>query len=245
MRERDYLKEALEEGLMFTEHPVKFNPFSDDMHAAQNMENYSLGRLMKKAEAIGARKEMDLNDLVFGLGSISGNISMICFTEVHESRGLSNHFLQFGAYGVVVKRKWLEDQGGDRVLYVGAGSAVTTRLHRLFVDHQISCLHIRNGEVLHDKRSLEPILDLLAYVQDKDQLAEVEWRIVGRHDSTEARRVNGSRIPLPLPEIDAVLVQNDEDKAGFEAILGSLAGGSGVSKLPPVLVQPSTLPPAS
>jgi hypothetical protein len=241
MREASYLEQALVNGLMFTDHPVTFRPFSDDEDAARAMANYSLGRLSEKATAMGAR-DLNLNELAFGLGTISGKIPMICFTEVHDSRDLFPHIMYFGAYGVVASRTWLECHGGDRVFYAGSESAVTKRLHRLFVDHQISGLHVRDGKALLDSRSLDPILDLFAYAQGRGQLAEVEWRIAGEHGFTGRRRASGERIPLPLSDVEAVLVKTNDDVPRFEAILASLAAESGAVKLPPILVQPATLP---
>ena len=167
---------------------------------------------------------------------------MLCFTEVHDGRDLFPHFLNFGAYGVVVSRNWLETNGGDRVLYAGARSEVTKRLHRLFVDYQIAGLHVQNGAVLFTNSSLSPILDLLAYVQQRDQLIEVEWRIAGEHGFTGRRRASGDRIILPLDAIEAVLVQNDDDIAKFEGILKFVPGASSAIDMPPVLAQPPKLP---
>lgn len=226
---------------MLTDHPVKFSPFDDDEGAAEAMQSYSLGALAKKAAALGA-SHLNLNHLAYGLGSISGKIPMICFTEVHDGRDLFPHYLNFGAYGVVVSRNWLEKNGGDRVLYTGARSEVTKRLHRLFVDYQIAGLHGQNGALLFNSSTLSPILDLLAYVQGRDQLAEVEWRIAGEHGFTGRRRTSGDRIILPLDAIVAVLVQNDDDVVKFEGILKSLPGASSATNMPPVLAQPPTLP---
>ena len=242
MREADYLEQALRDGLMFTDHRVKFNPFGDDMGAAaQAMADYAMPRLVERATALGAT-DLNLNALAYGLGSIAGDVPMICFTEVHESRDLCAHYMNFGAYGVVVSKQWLEGSGGDRVIYAGAQSAVTRNLHRIFVDLQIANVHVENGGALFDNRALEGILDLFAYVQGRDQLAEAEWRIAGSHGFMGGRRASGDRIPLPVSEIDAVLVQREDDVPRFEALLASLAAKSGASKVPTVHRQPDTLP---
>lgn len=241
MRQSCHLEQALRQGLMLTDHPVTFNPFEDDEAAAQAMQDYSLGALLTRATELGI-SHLNLNHTAYALGSISGKIPMICFTEVHDGRDLYPHYLNFGGYGVVVSRDWLETNGGDRVLYAGARSEVTKRLHRLFVDHQIAGLHVQNGSMMLGSSAQSPILDLLAYVQGRDQLIEVEWRIAGEHGFTGRRRTSGERIALPLHAIETVVVQNPDDVARFEDILKSLPEASSATRLPPVLRQPTMLP---
>lgn len=241
MQKSIYLEQALKSGLMFTDHPVKFSPFSCNNASAQATVRYALDELQARATALGATSS-NLSTLSSGFGPISGKIPMICFTEVHDGRDLFPHYVNFGAYGLVVKQSWLESSGGDRVVYTGPDSALTGRLHRLFIDHQIAGLHVKNGVALYDSKSLDPILNLLAYIQGRDQLIEAEWRIAGEHGFTGRKRVTGDRIPLPLDAIDAVLVQKDEDVAAFEEILKGLPGASTATSLPRVFAQPSTLP---
>ena len=242
MRDRSHFEQALREGLMFTDHPVTFDPFEGTEAAAEEMRAYSYAALMKRATVLGV-SHLDFNQLTYGMGRISGKIPMVCFTEVQEGRDLFLHYLNFGSYGVVVSRTWLESNGGDRVLYAGPSSVVTKRLHRLFVDHQVAGIHARDGRLLFNSDSLKPILELLAYVQGRNQLIETEWRIAGEHGFTGGRRATGQRIALPLDAIEAVLVQNEEDIVQFEDILKSLTGASTAERLPPVLWQPAHLPP--
>ncbi|RKR31204.1 abortive phage resistance protein AbiGi (putative antitoxin) [Paraburkholderia sp. BL17N1] len=228
---------------MLTDHPVTFGPIDFTDAAALEMHDYFLTAVLKRAEALGATKELNLNKLTYGMGLISGKIPMICFSEVQAGRDLLAHYLNFGTYGVVVSRAWLESNGGDRVLYTGPNSAVTQRLHRLFIDHQVAGIHADGGELLFNDDTLKPILDLLAYVQGRNQLIETEWRIAGEHGFTGGLRTSGERIALPLDAIEAVLVHKIEDKVQFEDILKSLDGASTAARLPPVLCQPPHLPP--
>jgi hypothetical protein len=241
MRDPSYLEQALTQGLMLTDHWVAFNPFENIGEAAVKMQEYSLGALANRAAALGVR-HLNLNHLASALGSISGQIPMICFTEVQDGRDLLAHYMDFGAYGVVVSRSWLEANGGDRVLYMGQNSEVTRRLHRLMIDFQIAGMHVQAGQALLVNSSLFPILDLLAYVQERAQLAEVEWRIAGKHGFVGGKRATGDRIPLPLNAIEAVLVQKDSDVKRFEEVLKSLRGAPLATGIPPVLAQPATLP---
>jgi hypothetical protein len=242
MRDRSHFEQALREGLMLTDHAVTFDPFDSTEAVAKEMQAYSIAALAKRATVLGSN-HFDFNQLTYGMGSISGTIPMVCFTEVQEGRDLFLHYLNFGCYGVVVSQTWLESNGGDRVVYAGPNSAVTKRLHRLFVDHQVAGMHVRDGRLLFNSDSLKPILDLLAYVQGRNQLIETEWRIAGEHGFTGGRRTTGERIALPLDAIEAVLVQNEEDVVLFENILKSLTGASTATSLPPVLWQPPHLPP--
>lgn len=126
MRERSFLESALSEGLMLRDHTVQFSPAKT--HAQWQAllgEEWSL--LMTKLNSLGAPwgglSEERKNLLMGGIGSISGKIPMLCFTEVPEGRGLSFHHLSFGGYGLVVSRNWLESNGGDRVIYAGNNSS--------------------------------------------------------------------------------------------------------------------------
>ena len=243
MKEASYLEQALAEGLMFTDHRVAFHPSSDAADAARVFNSYSLPLLLQRVAALGLDGcALNLNALTGSLGSMAGQVPMICFSEIQRGRELGSHFVNFGAYGVAVTREWLEQQGGDRVMYAGPHSAITKRLHRLFIDHQIACVYDNAGTPLYNSRCIAPILDLLVYIQGRDQLEEVEWRIAGHHGFMGGPRSTGTRIPLPLADIETVLVQREDDKPKFMAILKSLAKAQGVAKTPRILVQPKTLP---
>lgn len=240
MRKPEYLEQALRHGLMLTDHEATFRPFDDDADAARLTGEILLPRLTARLKAIG-ECEVNLNALVAGIGSISGQVPMICFTEVHDGRDLSNHFFTFGAYGVVVNRQWLEANGGDRVLYAGPQSRVTKLLHKLFVEHQLSGLHSRSGKAMYSSETLSPILDLLAYVETRAHLEEVEWRIAGEHGFTGRKRASGERIQLPLSAIEMVLVQNNADVEYFTSVLKSLPDAASVPMLPAVKVYAALL----
>lgn len=240
MREAPFLEQALREGLMFTDHKVEFNPFGAAEQGVEEFVKYAIPRIEEKARALGAT-DTNLQTLARLIGKMHGALPMICFTEALDSRELSNHFLNFGAYGVVVRREWLEANGGDRVIYAGERSALTKLLHQTFFEFQLACLHVVNGKALFDSAPLKRMLDIFAYVQGRDQMAEAEWRIAGAHGFFGKKRNTGDRIALPLDQIDAVLVQNPEDIANFKAILVDLAAVQGAAEVPPVLRQPESL----
>ena len=240
MRQADYLEQALKDGLMFTEHKVLFDPFKDLEDAARKSHEYGLPKLIARVTALGV-PNTNLNALAHGIGSMSGMVPMICFTEVQGARDLKPHYLNFGAYGVVVTRDWLERNGGDRVVYTGPHSALTTRLHRLFVDLQIAGIHVRSGTAQFDTSHMIPILNLLAFIQGRDQIAEVEWRIAGEHGFMGGYKATGKRIPLGVNDIEEILVQNEDDVPKFESVLESLPRTADGVAFPPVRRQPDTL----
>lgn len=179
MRNREYLELALTQGLMLTDHEVKFEPATSTFKLQPllaEVEPILLGLL----QAIGASwttLSPDRQQLILrGLGSIRGKIPMVCFTEVPEGRDLTLHHLSFGGYGVVVRREWLERNGGDRVLYVGEDSPVTRNLYRIIATLNASNLiRAENGDVLFGNHCFPPILDLLAYMERRDNGSEFEW----------------------------------------------------------------------
>ncbi len=90
---------------------------------------------------------------------------MLCFTEVPDGRSIAAHAVTFGQYGLVISRKWIEDFGGDRVAYVGHGSAFSKHLFQILVVARLNGLHVSStGQILFDNRSLRRALDLLSYI---------------------------------------------------------------------------------
>jgi len=180
--------------------------------------------------------------LLMGLGSISGEIPMVCFTEVPDGRDIRDHFLQFGAYGIVVKRSWLDANGADRVIYFGQNSAVSQRIYKIVTGLHISNLHKNaDGEVLFEKDTLSSALDLLAYIEVRENISEAEWRIAGNHGFMGGASDADKRLPLTLADIEAVLVQNAPDIDIVEGTIDRLAVEQGVTQTPKVLCQPQTL----
>ncbi len=177
-----------------------------------------------------------------GIGSISGMIPMLCFTEVPQGRDITYQHLSFGGYGLVVQRQWLESNGADRVLYVGDNSSVSRHIYRILASLQISNLFVdAMGLVLFDNRCSQAVLDLIAYIETRDNLAEFEWRIAGRHGFFGGIRDSGMRIPIRLDQIETVIVQSHDEITVLEALIQSLASSQRPSKIPNVLCQPEIL----
>ncbi len=245
MRDRESLEAALQEGLMYKNNPVKFSP-ADTNVAWSELLNLVWPTLIPHLDRIGkpwvGLTEQRQNLLLQGIGTMSVSIPMVCFTEVPEGRKLRWQQLLFGGYGVVVRREWLESHGGDRVLYVGAGSEVSIRLFRVLANLQIAGLHVgQSGDVLFDSGQLPAIIDLLAYIQVRKNLEELEWRIAGHHGITGGSPETGKRVPLSLDQIEIILVQNKADIAHFRAIAKDVARRQSVLKIPRIQRQPETL----
>lgn len=245
MRELEFLCLALSEGLMFTEHEVAYMPasstaewhdLSDEVTALLQQRLAALGKPWQSL-AEGQRRM-----LMSGIGSMRGKIPMICFTEIPEGRQLWFQHLSFGPYGVVVSRSWLERNRADRVLYVGENSELSRRLYRVIATFMVSTVLVGQcGEPVFSSHCLPPILDLLACMEQRSNLAELEWRIAGQHGFHSRPRVTGTRLPLPLCDIEAVLVKEASEVAEIEHLMRTLPGSSSLPSLPSVIYQPEVL----
>jgi hypothetical protein len=244
MRKREYLESALAQGLMLTDHEVMFEPATSGAKL-QTLLADVVPILEGRLHAIGAPWETlsagRQKVILMGLGSMRGMIPMVCFTEVPEGRDLALHHLSFGGYGVVVRKDWLDRNGGDRVLYLGEDSPVTRNLYRVIATLNASSLfRSHSGDVLFGNHCFPPVLDLLAYMERRDNLSEFEWRIAGHHGFHSGKRTTGQRLHLPLTDVEAVLVQNQDEVVEFERLLNSMASRT-VGELPKVLYQPTIL----
>jgi hypothetical protein len=245
MRTRGFLESALADGLMYTDQDVRFSPAETSEQWEELLSDVN-PRLMQRLELIGSPWSEIPEDgralIMRGLGSISGSIPMLCFTEVPEGRDLPAHHLLFGGYGVVVRREWLGLSGGDRVLYIGNNSPVSRRLFGIVASLQIA--HLSRGpagNLIFGTPPTALVLDLFTYVQVRKNLEEFEWRIAGRHGFTGGARDTGKRLSLPMDQIEMVLVQNLSDVKPIEALVGEIAARQSATSMPRVLCQPAVL----
>jgi hypothetical protein len=241
MGRREYLESALNVGLMLTMHKVEYRPAVDPgtpfLDVFPLLET-RLKEIGKPWENLTAGRQRVIR---IGLGPMSGKIPMLCFTEVPEGRCVREHYRAFGGYGLVVRRTWLEANSADRVIYVGDGSAVSRRLYEALAGLLIATLSPdANGEVLFRHHALGPAFDLLAYIEVRDHVEEFEWRIAGRHGFLGGGNDTGKRLPIGLPDIEAVVVRDQPDISYFEGLVARLAATQG-TQLIPVLHQPHFL----
>lgn len=202
LRKYDYLVQSLRDGLMFTAHQVKYQPANDPLHW-QALLQHVVPTLLGKLERLGVPFENLPEDrqrlLMAGLGTMTAEMPMICFTEVPSGRDISMHAYQFGKYGIGLRREWLEEQGADRVIYVGDKTALSERLFRTVAKAKIHGLHIsQNGTPLFEVDIDRTVIDLLAYVETRTNVEELEWRIAGKHNFYGGGSDVNRRIPLPL-----------------------------------------------
>lgn len=246
MRESDFLVSALKEGLLLTDHLVKFALTADISEMESSVNEVHL-YLMKRLTYIGksweSLDETNKNTIYSGIGAMSGKIPMLCFTEVPDGREISYHQLLFGGYGLVVKRQWLEKNKADRVIYVGQNSTVSRHLFRNLANLRIANLFVdTSGQVLFDTNCFPALLDLMAYIEVRDNLEEFEWRIAGNHGFMGKKRDVEKRLVIALDDIEYVLVQKHEDVRDFEKLIKGLAISQSPTKIPPVLCQPNVIP---
>ena len=210
MRKRTYLKKALTEGLMFTDHMVRFSLSEDAFHfldMLNEVEPLIEARASQLGIDWGTVAKEHKNAVYLGMGAVAGKMPMLCFTEVLSERELFTHHMLFGAYGIVVSQRWLEANGGDRVVYTGENSKLTKSLHRAMVQLRLGAMFVDNGRILFDGMVEPTILDLLQHVQVRKNLKEFEWRIPGAHGFLGGPRATNTCLKIEVNDIESVLVQ--------------------------------------
>lgn len=237
MSERRYLEEALEQGLMFTAHSVNFDP--GNSNALFNTLIPFIDNLLspygKRFDTLDVFEQMKLR-LV--LGTIRGEVPMICLSEIPEGRRVDSHAFQFGQWALVLSRKWVEQHGGDRVIYMGHGTPASTHMFQVAAISMLSGLKVGDkGQVLMENVPLEARLALFGHIETRGNIHEAEWRIVGAHGFMGAKSDLRSRLPLPLNAIEHVFVPSYA-VTEMTDFVGTLAVKRG---LPPPQVLPFPL----
>lgn len=239
-----YLKAALRDGLMLTDHEVRFRPFKEaqeiidgllrplapllrDVSAKQKLEALLAGR--------AGPNDAELSLLMRFVGSIRQQVPMLCFSEVVGSgRDLRPHTRSFGRYGIVLKPEWVMAQGGDRVVYVGDGRAVGHHLGRMLGAARIlSISRDQAGQLLMANEALALCFDLVAFVEIAEHQHQFEWRIVGRHGLMGGPKDTQKKLPLDLRAVEHIYVHRSSEISAIHAILRDRRP-VGVRRLPPV-----------
>lgn len=232
---------------MFTEHDVEFK-FSDDKDKLIKHFNEILPIINWRLNELGHTYDSLSNDRKFvintGIGSISGKIPMLCFSEVAEGKVITNHGLSFGNYGLVVSREWLDGNGGDRVAYVGEDGKFGTLLARVLSAFRALTLFKNNeGLVLFNGHFSDMVLSLFSYVEKRRHLEEQEWRIAGNHGFLGGEKSTGKYLPISINDIEIVFVRNDGEVARFTAIIDEKAKSESFNgDKPRVMVYPEKIP---
>lgn len=242
----DFLKSALLDGLMLTDHKVEFAPTSDlNAYAELLREVRPLLELHlnKIGHPYNALSEERQRVIMAGIGSIRGSVPMLCLTEVPQGKVIGRHKFMFGSYGLVLSSGWVEQNCADRVVYVGHNSPASRQLYFCLTTMRILSLFAdQQGQVLFENVSLKQALDLLVYIETRDHLGEAEWRIAGHHGFHGGKRETGKRLPVTLNDIEYVLVPSEDEVEEISKVIANLAVQQHVTNVPKVLEFPDTLP---
>lgn len=245
MRDKAYLESTLSEGVMFTDHPVIFRPFRDeDSVRAHISDLYQLidFHLARLGKSLAGLSQTETTVLFSGIGQMQGRWPMICLTEVPRGRNIQDHIVTFGAYGIVVSDDWVRRNKFDRVVYAGEDSPVSLRLWRLFARLAIASLTQNpDGQLVHDTTVFQEVLGMCAFIEQREHLTEAEWRLPGATGFFGGSRSTGSRVTLPLEDVELVLVQNHADIPVIEALVADLVASRAGTHAPRVLCQPATI----
>ena len=204
MSKASYLDEALEKGLMFTAHKVTYSP-GDPNALFETMIPFIDKLLTKYGKSFATLAVFEQFKLRLICGTISGSLPMICFSEVSKGSRVDHHGLSFGQWGVVVSRDWLEEQGGDRVLYIGESSPLSHHLYQVTTVSLIGGLTVnKSGEINIEEDPVRFWLDFFGYIEIRKNMQESEWRMVGAKNELNTRRF------LPFDAIECIFAPNND-----------------------------------
>lgn len=229
-----YLDQALQKGLMFTAHEVTYSPGNPNT-LFDTMIPFIDKLLTKYGKSFATLAVSEQFKLRLICGTISGSVPMICFAEVSKGSCVDHHGLSFGQWGVVVSRDWLEQQGGDRVVYVGDTSSLSHHFYRVAAVSLIGGLTVnKKGEITIAEEPVRAWLDLFGHLEIRKNMQESEWRIVGTEKELNTRRF------LPFDAIECICSpSNDLDRV--RTFVDQLAAQRKCSA-PNVLAYPSVEP---
>ena len=168
---------------------------------------------------------------------------MLCFSEVPKGRDISDHRSKFGDYSLVVSQNWLSNNSADRVLYVGNNSPVSQYLYKnLATMRGLSIYADKKTQLLFQNEVFSILLDLFSYIEVREHLEELEWRIVGKHGFMGGENDTGKTLDISLEEIEYVFVPNMSEVTKFQNVISEVATKDSVVKLPSVQVFPESIP---
>ena len=232
---------------MFTKHTVEFK-FSTDEDSLRKHFNEMLKIINWQLNQLGTAYDLLSEDRKFvvnsSLGGISGNIPMLCFTEVAEGKDISSHGNMFGNYGLVVSRRWLEYNGGDRVVYVGDDAVFGTLLARIISSFKILTLRKNDaGLVLFEGHFTEMILGLFCYIEKRTHIEQQEWRIAGKHGFLGGGNSDGEYLPITLNDIEYIFAQNSDEVEKLKVIVKEkIKLENYTGNIPKIMIYPSCIP---
>lgn len=246
-KKSEYLESALKNGLMFTNHKVQFKFIEDAKELYKIREeimpfiNHRLKELGKTYSDLSKENKFVIN---YVYGAISTEIPMLCFSETAKGKNIASHRSHFGQYGLVVSRNWIEKNGGDRVSYVGESGKFGYLLMRSISSLlALSLITDKENNTFFLKQTLAITLDLLCYIEKRENIEQQEWRIAGKHGLMGGGRSTGQCLSLPLEEIQYVLVKEADEINQFERLIEEKSKKESFNgKKPKVIFFPEILP---
>ncbi len=242
-KEKEYLSDLLQNGLKFREHPVEFK-------LTKETGSWLIGKIMPilthHVASLGLQfsklSPENISTIMRGLGSISAQIPMICFTEVATGKDISPHGLKYGKYGLSIDRAWLESKGADRVTYIGDETEYSKLMALNLGTMRALSLQLNpQGGVIYNAQIFEMILDLFCFFEKRSNLEEQEFRIPGKHGFSGGETRTGSRLEIPIQKIETIFVAEESDVEEIEETLRSVSRVQDYNgTLPTVRVFPET-----
>ena len=226
MKKFEYLSSAVKDGLMFTSHEVKFLFSQDDTELIKYQNeimkfiNLRLGELGTSFESLPDDRQ---KIIMMGIGSITGKIPMICFTEVPEGKEIKLHGQMFGYYGVLVRKEFIDKYNGDKVIYVGDNKSVGKLLARIIAIAKSMSLHRKNSMILFNSDVDKYILSFFGFIENSINFREQEWRIVGNHGFFGGGNDAGTRISIDLSDIEKIFVKEEKEIESIQQLIAEKA----------------------
>ena len=248
LRKFEYLCSALTHGLMFTDHKVRFKLTEDNDKYSRLVFEYAFPILENKLQSLGkpfsSLGEGRKSAILSGIGPMSGDVPMLCFTEIPDGKKITNHCSIFGEYGLVIRRNWIECNGGDRVIYIGENSPLSIKLFKFLFSTNIMGMHTNShgNEPVYETAITGPFLDVFSFIETREHLEEAEWRVVGNHGFMGGKRDTGNKLPLKLSDIECIFAPTTSEIQQLSTIVAKLAAHQSCSNPPVVICTPEQIP---
>jgi hypothetical protein len=92
-----------------------------------------------------------------------------------------------------------------------------------------------NDEPLFENLTTLGAIDLIGYVETRQNLEELEWRIAGRHGVMGGPNDTNTRLALPLDSVETIFVKYETELEEMRTLVGSLALAQSTTRHPEVL----------
>jgi hypothetical protein len=248
MKKREYLENSIEEGLMLTGHMVDFKFSSlpaDWQKLLQDIIPLVNRRLAELGTTLQSLPEDRKKIIFIGIGSITGEVPMLCFSEVTSGKNISDNKQMFGHYGLVLTRDWVENNGGDKVIYIGNGTTISKHIAYALASLRSLSLFLdnRSNNVVFENYTEKMVLNLFCFIENRININETEWRIAGNPGFMGGKNENGKKYAFPMGDIKYVFVRKKDEIKPISQLLRSKAQKECFSgELPAIIEFPEAMP---